>query len=62
MENSICTIEQLKKFIDLSPEEEKKLKQITNKHPMRVTPYYLSLLTLLRCGSQRLSFIVKNLE
>jgi len=44
MENSICTIEQLKNFIDLSPKEEKKLKQITNKHPMRVTPYYMSLI------------------
>ena len=44
MENSICTIEQLKNFIDLSPEEEKKLKQITNKHPMRITPYYMSLI------------------
>ena len=44
MENSICTIEQLKDFIDLSPKEEKKLKQITQKHPMRVTPYYMSLI------------------
>jgi len=44
MENSICTIEQLKNFIDLSPKEEKKLKQITNKHPMCVTPYYMSLI------------------
>ena len=44
MENSICTIEQLKGFIDLSPKEEKKLKQITQWHPMRVTPYYMSLI------------------
>lgn len=44
MENSICTIEQLKNFIDLSPKEEKKLKQIIQRHPMRVTPYYLSLI------------------
>jgi len=44
MENSICTIEQLKDFIDLSPKEEKKLKQITKRHPMRVTPYYMSLI------------------
>jgi len=44
MENSICTIEQLKDFVDLSPKEEKKLKQITQKHPMRVTPYYMSLI------------------
>ena len=44
MENSICTIGQLKDFIDLSSNEEKKLKQITQKHPMRVTPYYMSLI------------------
>ncbi len=44
MENSICTIEQLKNFVDLSPEEEKKLKQIISKHPMRVTPHYMSLI------------------
>jgi lysine 2,3-aminomutase len=44
MENSICTIEQLKDFVDLSPKEEKKLKQITQRHPMRVTPYYMSLI------------------
>jgi lysine 2,3-aminomutase len=44
MKNSICTIEQLKDFVDLSPKEEKNLKRITQKHPMRVTPYYMSLI------------------
>ncbi|MEJ2280381.1 MAG: KamA family radical SAM protein [Candidatus Bathyarchaeota archaeon] len=44
MENSICTIEQLKNFIDLSLNEEKIIKQIIQRHPMRVTPYYLSLI------------------
>jgi lysine 2,3-aminomutase len=44
MQNSICTIRQLKDFIDLSSEEEKKLKQIIQKHPMRVTSYYMSLI------------------
>jgi lysine 2,3-aminomutase len=44
MENSIGTIEQLKEFIDLSPKEEKKLRQITRRHPMRVTAYYMSLI------------------
>ncbi len=44
MKNSICTIEQLKDFVDLSPIEEKNLKRITQKHPMRVTPYYMSLI------------------
>ena len=44
MKNSICTIDQLKKYVDLSLKEEKKLKQITKRHPMRVTPYYMSLI------------------
>ncbi|PVX23981.1 MAG: KamA family radical SAM protein, partial [Candidatus Bathyarchaeum sp.] len=44
MENSICSIEQLKDHIDLSPIEEKNLKQIIQKHPMSVTPYYMSLI------------------
>lgn len=44
MKNNICTIDQLKEFIDLSPKEEKKLKTITKRHPMRVTPYYFSLI------------------
>jgi len=44
MQNSICTIRQLKEFIDLSSEEEKKLKEITQRHPMRVTAYYMSLI------------------
>ena len=44
MENIICKIEQLKDFIDLSSIEEKKLRQIIQRHPMRVTPYYMSLI------------------
>ncbi|MCW4015483.1 MAG: KamA family radical SAM protein [Candidatus Bathyarchaeota archaeon] len=44
MKNSICTVEQLKGFIDLSATEEKKLRQIVKNHPMRVTPYYMSLI------------------
>jgi lysine 2,3-aminomutase len=44
MKNNICTVEQLKDFVDLSPNEEKKLKQVTQRHPMRVTAYYMSLI------------------
>ena len=44
MQTEICTVEQLKDFINLSRKEEKKLKQITHRHPMRVTPYYMSLI------------------
>jgi KamA family protein len=44
VQNSICTIEQLKQFTNLSSVEEKKLKKLVEKHPMRVTPYYMSLI------------------
>jgi len=44
MKNSICSVEQLKSYIDLSSKEERMLKQITQRHPMCVTPYYLSLI------------------
>jgi lysine 2,3-aminomutase len=44
MESCISTVEQLKDFVDLSPDEERKLKNITQRHPMRVTPYYTSLI------------------
>jgi lysine 2,3-aminomutase len=44
IENSISTVEQLKDFINISPSEEKKMKKITQRHPMRVTPYYMSLI------------------
>ncbi len=44
MDDAICTIEQLKKYVDFSHEEEKKLKKIITRHPMQVTPYYISLI------------------
>ena len=44
MENSITAVEQLKEYVDLSTKDEKKLKQIIQRHPMRVTPYYMSLI------------------
>lgn len=44
LEKSICTIEQLKDYVDLSPNEKKQLEQITEVHPMRVSAYYLSLI------------------
>jgi lysine 2,3-aminomutase len=44
MKNDICSIEQLEKFTILSRKEKKELKQITKRHPMRVTPYYMSLI------------------
>ena len=44
MENSICTVEQLKDFVYLAPNEEKTMKKIIQRHPMCVTPYYMSLI------------------
>lgn len=43
LENSICTVKQLKKYTELSDKVEKKLKQIIQRHPMRITPHYMSL-------------------
>jgi KamA family protein len=44
VERSICTIEQLKSYVDLSPNEEKQLEQVIQAHPMRVSLYYMSLI------------------
>ncbi|MCW4046180.1 MAG: KamA family radical SAM protein [Candidatus Bathyarchaeota archaeon] len=44
LEKSISTIEQLKEFVQFSPEEEAQLEQVIQIHPMRVSPYYLSLI------------------
>ena len=44
MNNNIEKIGQLKDYIVLSSKEEKKIKQIIQKHPMRITPYYMSLI------------------
>ena len=43
LENSICTVKQLKKYTELSDKVEKKLKQIIQRHPMCITPHYISL-------------------
>jgi len=44
LERSICTVEQLKSYVDLSPNEEKQLEQVVQAHPMRVSLYYMSLI------------------
>ena len=44
LEKSISTVKQLKEHVDLAPDEEKQLEQIVQVHPMRVSPYYLSLI------------------
>ncbi|MGB3479634.1 MAG: KamA family radical SAM protein [bacterium] len=44
LKNNICTIEQLKEYIDLTPLEQRQLKRVIEKHPMSITRYYLSLI------------------
>ena len=42
--NRITTIEQLSRFIPLSAKEQARLKLVTSKYPVSITPYYLSLI------------------
>ncbi len=44
LRHNICTIEQLKKYIFLTPKEEKQLQKVIETHPMSVTRYYISLI------------------
>jgi lysine 2,3-aminomutase len=44
LEKSISNIKQLKNYLNLSLDEEKRLDQVAQVHPMRASPYYLSLI------------------
>ena len=44
LRHNICTIEQLKKYIMLTPKEEKQLQRVIEIHPMSITRYYISLI------------------
>ena len=44
LKKNICTIEQLKQYVELTPKEDKQLQKITEKHPMSITRYYISLI------------------
>ncbi|VUT25842.1 MAG: L-lysine 2,3-aminomutase [Candidatus Methanolliviera sp. GoM_oil] len=44
LEEAVCTIEQLKQYIELIPKEEEQLQKVIKRHPMRVTRYYISLI------------------
>jgi len=44
LKNNISTVEQLKKHIDLSTKERKKIQKIIEKHPMSISQYYMSLI------------------
>ena len=42
--NNIMTIDELKRFVRLTHEEEAKLREVVGKHPMNIPRYYLSLI------------------
>ena len=44
LEKSFTSVEQLKKYVDLVPDEAQLLEKIISVHPMRISPYYLSLI------------------
>lgn len=44
LEKSISCVKQFKRHADLSPDEARKLEKIVQVHPMRISPYYLSLI------------------
>jgi len=44
LEDSICSVMQLPFYADLSSDEKEQLTQVVQAHPMRVSPYYLSLI------------------
>jgi KamA family protein len=44
LEKSICSVKQLKRYVDLAPDEAKMLEKIIKVHPMRISPYYISLI------------------
>jgi KamA family protein len=44
LKKSVRTLPRLKRFVDISPGEEKQLKAIIERHPMQVSRYYLSLI------------------
>ena len=44
LEKSITSVKQLKRYVDLAPDEAKMLEKIIEAHPMRISPYYMSLI------------------
>jgi len=44
--NRITTVEELSKFIPLSNKEQSRLKLVTTKYPLAVTPYYITLINV----------------
>jgi lysine 2,3-aminomutase len=44
LKGSISTVEQLRRYVDLGPREEKQLRHIIGLHPMRIPRYYAGLI------------------
>lgn len=44
LKKCIRSVDQLKNYVDIAPEQEKRLKRVVELHPMRITPYYMSLI------------------
>jgi lysine 2,3-aminomutase len=44
LEGSICSVKQLPIYADLSSDEKEQLARVVQVHPMRVSPYYMSLI------------------
>ena len=44
LEKSISDLEEIQKHVRLSPSEARKIDQVIKIHPMRISPYYLSLI------------------
>lgn len=44
LKNCIRTVDQLKEYVDIHPAQERRLERVVELHPMRITPYYMSLI------------------
>jgi len=44
IKHSITSVEELSKYLPMTQKEKEELKKVTNKFPMRITPYFLSLI------------------
>jgi len=44
LKNNVTTIDDLKKYIELTPQEEAKLAEVVGNHPMNIPRYYLGLI------------------
>jgi len=44
LKDNINSIDKLKQYVELDSEEEEKLREVVNKHPMNIPRYYLSLI------------------